>query len=205
MKAVSTLGFTQTSRAALAFAIALTFVTAAAQAREGLYVRGEVGRTDVDERNINDSSSLVGVDIGWRFTENFGAELGFRDLGSFAGTVGVPTELNADALTVALSGRTHFHPDVAQGFYLEGRFGIANFDVKGKEIFGTATRPFTANGSRPFFSLGAGYDMTEDFSMAVNYSRYQAEQIFTGSVTAASQTLDVEFPALSIVAEFRFN
>ena len=204
MKVVSNIEFTRTAKAALAVVIALTLATAA-QAREGLYVRGEVGRSDVDERNIKDSSSLIGVDIGWRFTENFGAELGFRDLGSFAGTVTVPTELNADALTVALSGRSNFHPDAAQGFYLEGRFGLANFDVKGKQIFGTASRPFTASGSRPFFSVGAGYDMTEDFSMAVNYSRYQAEQIFTSSVTAASQTLDVDFPALSIVAEFRFN
>jgi len=204
MKAISTNGFNRTSKAALAIVIALTLASAA-QAREGLYVRGEVGRSDVDEQNINDSSSLVGVDIGWRFTENFGAELGFRDLGSFAGTVSVPTELNADAFTFALSGRTNLHPDAAQGIYLEGRFGIANFDVKGKEIFGTANRPFTASGSRPFFSLGAGYDMTEDFSMAVNYSRYQAEQIFSGSVGAASRTLDVDFPAISIVAEFRFN
>ena len=204
MKVVSNIEFTRTAKAALAVVIALTLATAA-QAREGLYVRGEVGRSDVDERNIKDSSSLIGVDIGWRFTENFGAELGFRDLGSFAGTVTVPTELNADALTVALSGRSNFHPDAAQGFYLEGRFGLANFDVKGKQIFGTASRPFTASGSRPFFSVGAGYDMTEDFSMAVNYSRYQAEQIFTSSVTAASQTLDVDFPALSIVAEFRFK
>lgn len=203
MPTVATPGFSRNFRVALALA-ALTLASAA-QAREGLYVRGEVGRSDIDEQNINDSSSLVGVDIGWRFTENFGAELGFRDLGSFAGTVTVPTELNADAFTVALSGRTNLHPDTAQGIYLEGRFGIANFDVKGKEIFGAAVRPFTASGSRPFFSLGAGYDMTEDFSMALNYSRYQAEQIFTGSVTAASQTLDVDFPALSITAEFRFN
>ncbi len=176
-----------------------------AHAREGLYLRGEVGRSDIDEKNIKDSSSLAGIDIGWRFTDNFGAELGFRDLGSFSGTVNVPTELNADALTVALSGRSDFHPDDAQGFYLEGRFGLANFDVKGKEVFGSATRPFKKTGSRPFFSLGAGYDMTEDFSMAVNYSRYQAQGIFSGSVGGVSRTLDVDFPAISIVAEFRFN
>ncbi len=191
-------------KSALAIVLAISLANAA-QAREGLYVRGEIGRSDVDEQNIKDSSSLVGIDVGWRFTENFGAELGFRDLGSFAGTVSVPTELNADALTVALSGRTNLQPDQVQGFYLEGRFGIANFDVEGKETFGTATRPFTASGTRPFFSLGAGYDMTKDFSMAVNYSRYQAEQVFSGSVGAASRTLEVDFPALSIVAEFRFN
>ena len=204
MKTAASLGLSRTSKLALAAVAALTLANTA-QAREGLYVRGEIGRSDIDEKNINDSSSLVGVDIGWRFTENFGAELGFRDLGSFAGTVIVPTELNADAFTVALSGLTNLHPDTAQGFYLDGRFGLANFDVKGKEIFGTVSRPFTASGSRPFFSLGAGYDMTEDFSMAVNYSRYQAEQIFSGSVGATSQTLDVDFPALSITAEFRFK
>ncbi len=203
MKTISTKKFSSSSKAALAIGIALTLATAA-QAREGLYVRGEVGRSAVDESNIKDSSTLVGVDIGWRFTENFGAELGFRDLGSFSGTVAVPTELNADAFTVALSGRTNLHPDVAQGFYLDGRFGLANFDVKGKEIFGSA-RPFTASGTRPFFSLGAGYDMTEDLSMAVNYSRYQAEKIFTGSATTNSQTIGVDFSAISIVAEFRFN
>ncbi len=201
---MKTIGFTRVSKAALAALITLTLATAA-QAREGLYVRGEVGRSDVKEQNINDSSSLLGVDIGWRFTENFGAELGFRDLGSFRGTVAVPTELNADAFTVALSGRTNLHPDQAQGIYLEGRFGLANFDVKGKEFFGTSVRPFATTGSRPFFSLGAGYDMTEDFSMAVNYSRFQAKKVFTASTTAVSSTRSVDFPALSIVAEFRFN
>lgn len=194
----------RTAKTVFALVTALSLASAV-QAREGLYVRGEVGRSDVDEQNIEDSSSLVGIDIGWRFTEHFGAELGFRDLGSFAGTVTVPTELNADALTVALSGRTNLHPETAQGFYLEGRFGIANFDVKGKQFFGTATRPFNTTGSRPFFSIGAGYDMTKDFSMAVNYSRYQAEQIFSTSAGGVSRLLDVEFPALSIVAEFRFN
>lgn len=204
MKPVSTKKFSASSKAVLAIVIALTLATAA-QAREGLYVRGEVGRSDVDEPNIEDSSSLLGVAIGWRFTENFGAELGFRDLGSFSGTVAVPTELNADAFTVALSGRTNLHPDTAQGFYLEGRFGLANFDVEGQEIFATPTPALTASGTRPFFSLGAGYDMTQDFSMGVNYSRYQAEQIFKGSPTAISRTIDVDFPAISIVAEFRFN
>ena len=191
-------------KAALTVVLALA-LTNAAQAREGLYIRGEVGRSDIDEQNIKDSSSLVGVDIGWRFTENFGAELGFRDLRSFAGTINAPAEMNADALTVALSGRTNLHPEQARGLFFEGRFGIANFDVKNKEIFGSATRGYNSTGSRPFFSVGAGYDMTEDFSMAVNYSRYQAEQVFSSSVGAASRTLKVEFPALTIAAEFRFN
>ena len=204
MKAVPTKGFTGKSITVLAAVIALSLATAA-QAREGLYVRGEVGRSDVDEPNIKDSSTLLGVDIGWRFTENFGAELGFRDLGSFSGTAAVPTKLNADAFTIALSGRTNLHPDVAQGFYLEGRFGLANFDVEGQEVFATTTPARNASGTRPFFSLGAGYDMTQDFSMAVNYSRYQAEKIFTGSAMTNIQTIDVDFPALSIVAEFRFN
>ena len=117
----------------------------------------------------------------------------------------MPTKLNADAFTIALSGRTNLHPDVAQGFYLEGRFGLANFDVEGQEVFATTTPARNASGTRPFFSLGAGYDMTQDFSMAVNYSRYQAEKIFTGSAMTNIQTIDVDFPALSIVAEFRFN
>lgn len=204
MKSFSTKGVIGKSLTALAAVITLTSASAA-QAREGLYVRGEVGRSDVDEPNINDSSSLLGIDIGWRFTENFGAELGFRDLGSFVGTVAVPTELNADAFTVALSGRTNLHADVAKGFYLEGRFGLANFDVEGQEIFATPTPALTASGTRPFFSLGAGIDMTEDFSAGVSYSHYQAEQIFKGSPTATSRTLDVDFPVFSIVAEFRFN
>lgn len=191
-------------KSALAIVLALALANAA-QAREGLYVRGEVGRSDIDEQNIKDSSSFLGVDIGWRFTENFGAELGFRDLGSFAGTINAPAEMNADALTVALSGRTDLHPEQTRGLFFEGRFGIANFDVKNKEIFGSATRGYNSTGSRPFFSVGAGFDMTEDFSMSVNYSHYQAEQVFSSTVTAASRTLDVDFPALSIVAEFRFN
>jgi hypothetical protein len=187
-------------------ALAMLTFLGSAQAQEGLYVRGEVGRSDIDEVNIKDSSNQFGIDIGWRFTEHFGAELGFRDLGKFTGNISAPTTLNADALTVALSGRANLHQGETQGIYLEGRFGLANFDVKGTETFSAgAARRYNESGSRPFFSIGAGYDMTDNFGMAISYSRYQAKQIFSGSVGGVSKKIDVDFPTLGITAEFRFN
>jgi hypothetical protein len=194
------------SKNSLFLVVGALFFFSSAQAQEGLYVRGEVGRSDIDEVNIKDSNNQFGIDVGWRFTEHFGAELGFRDLGKFTGTISAPTTLNADALTVALSGRANLHVGETQGIYLDGRFGLANFDVKGTETFAAgAARRFNESGSRPFFSVGVGYDMTDNFGMAISYSRYQVEQVFSGSVGAASKTIDVDLPTLGITAEFRFN
>jgi hypothetical protein len=193
------------ARTKLLATFVLSALCATANAQEGLYVRGELGRSDIDATNIKDSSSLAGIDVGWRFTENFGVELGYRNLGKFKGTVTVPTDLKADAFTVALSGRANLHKGQAQGFFLDARFGIANPDTRGTEVFGTVTRRYRLSGARPFFSVGAGYDMTENFGMAFSYSRYQARREVSASVSAPARNVDIDFPALSVSAEFRFN
>ena len=82
------------------------------------------------------------------------------------------------------------------------RFGLANVQIKGIE--GVAPgRPFDETGSRPYLSLGVGYEMTEQFGLAFSYSRYRFDrQIGTGTNTRDA-TFDL--PALALTAEFRFQ
>jgi long-subunit fatty acid transport protein len=177
-------------------------------AREGLYVRGELGRSDIDELALKDSSQLFGLDVGWRFAGNFGAELGFRDLGDYTGrSTSLRTNLKAQAFTAALSGKYQFNPEGVQGVYVDGRLGLANFDINGTEVnpnTPTQTRRYGASGSRVFFSLGLGYEMTENFGMAINYTRYRFERTLTPDSQNVGSKSEYELPALGVVAEFRF-
>jgi OmpA-OmpF porin, OOP family len=184
--------------------LALLTVTQA-QAREGLYVKIDLGRSDVSELNLDDSSETFGLDMGWRFTEHYGAELGFRDLGDYSGRTPVSSELDAEIFTVALNGRYEFNEDADQGAFIEGRFGLGNYDVSGREQYtATQARNFKTSGSRPFFGVGAGYNLTRNFSLAFNYSRYQAEQNVALSAGGATRTVDIVFPTLALSAEYRF-
>jgi OmpA-OmpF porin, OOP family len=193
-------------KSTLTLIASLALLTATtAHAREGLYVKVDLGRSDVSELNLDDSSETFGLDMGWRFTEHYGAELGFRDLGDYSGRAPVASELDAEIFTVALSGRYEFNEDSDQGAFIEGRFGLGNYDVSGREQYTTTqARNFKASGTRPFFGVGAGYNLTQNFSLAFNYSRYQAQQNLALSVGGVTRNLDIVFPTLALSAEYRF-
>jgi Outer membrane protein beta-barrel domain len=187
----------------LSLPLVLMVCASAAFAEEGLYVRAEVGRSDIDDFGIEDSSEIFGVDAGWRFAGNFGAELGYRNLGKFKGPAAAPfIDLKADTWLIALSGKYKFVPEQTQGWYVDGRFGLANVQIKGIE--GVAPgRPFDETGSRPYLSLGVGYEMTEQFGLAFSYSRYRFDRQVGTAIAARDVTFDL--PALALTAEFRIQ
>jgi OmpA-OmpF porin, OOP family len=186
--------------------------SSAAFAEEGSYARFNVGRVSVDQLGLKDSHSSLGLDVGYRFTENYGAELGYHDFGDFSSSAGAPIKnsINADSFTMALSAKYALHTGEFQGFYVDGRLGLANFTVKGSTYSAAqqsgqnAVRSKVSN-SKLFLGLGAGYDMTKNFSMGISYTRFEGQTtLFQGSTGIALKNETLRFPEIAFAAEFRF-
>ena len=67
----------------------LTLATAmllpmAAMADTGLYIDGAAGQTSVDDEGINDNDTAFRAGVGYRFLENFGAELDAMSCSDFS-------------------------------------------------------------------------------------------------------------------------
>ncbi len=174
-------------------------------AQEGNYVRLNVGSIDANESGLDDSQSSYGLDLGYRFTEVFGAELGYHDSGDLKGVSTIDTNsfaniANVRILTMAVSAKYALHSEEYQGFYLDARGGLSNTRVDAKQtVSATSQLATSTNGTQAFVGIGVGYDMTEGFSMGLGYNRYRGK-IRLPSVNERN----VDFSDLSLVAEFRF-
>jgi opacity protein-like surface antigen len=188
-------------RAILVLSAAL--LSTALFAQEGNYVRLNAGSIDVNESGLDDSQTSYGVDLGYRFTDVFGAELGYHDSNDLRGITtpgNFANSANVRILTMAVSAKYALHTAEYQGFYLDARGGLSNTRVDAKQTVSTTSQlATTSNGTQAFVGIGVGYDMTEGFSMGLGYNRYRGK-IRLPNVNEKN----VDLSDLSLVAEFRF-
>jgi OOP family OmpA-OmpF porin/outer membrane immunogenic protein len=160
---------------ALALASALT-LPALAQADTGVYLDGAAGRTAVDDQGLDDSDTAFRVGGGWRFLENFGAEVGYADLGKMSEDVaigGATASVSADGFYAGLSGKVPLY-DANNGFYVGARAGLYFWDATGRLRQGTTTVRVDDSGNDFYVGVSGGYDFNEQFGLGLAYDRYQA-------------------------------
>jgi hypothetical protein len=145
----------------------------------GGFIRGEVGRSNVDVDGLdtdNDTSLLLGG--GYYFNKNFAVE-------GFWANLYDDNDASLHGLGLGVVGKTNFQNDDT-GFYLSGRLGMlrARGEIDGDD----------ATSTKPYFGVGAGYDFNENVGLGVNYTR------FTGDF----EGLDVDANTIAAALEFRF-
>lgn len=147
--------------------------TAAAQS-QGAYVGGNVGRAEQkvsldgfgSEKDHDTGFKLYG---GYNFTQNFGLEAGYADLGklersAFDETVSIePTSVYFAATgTVPLDAQ----------FSLFGKAGVARTEVKGT-VSGFGFRESgKENRTSGYFAVGAAYAINNNFSVVAEYEYF---------------------------------
>jgi len=162
----------------------------------GPYARVEVGRT-----NFNLSSSLpqVGNDEtgnaakffgGYRFTENFGAEVGYAALGSFSesvriGGVNVNQDGKARSVFAVATGRLPLH----ESFALHSRLGLSSGKVSGTNALPN-NDSLMGSATSLMLGVGAEYKPTSNVAMTVNYDSYGK---LSNNVKANSVVLGLHF------------
>jgi OOP family OmpA-OmpF porin/outer membrane immunogenic protein len=166
----------------------------AAMADTGLYIDGAAGQASVDDQGFDDNDTSFRIGAGWRFLENFGAEIGYQDLGKVEeDVVGGNASLEADGLYAGVSGKIPLHEGV-NGFYLNARGGMYWWDATGRARGGTTTIELDASDSDFYVGVGAGYDFNEQFGVGVGFDRYQLSESDT----------DLTYDVLAVNGEVRF-
>lgn len=154
----------------LALAGALT-LPGIAQSDTGLYIDGGIGSASIDEHGIDDNDSAFRLGAGWRFVENFGAEIGYQDLGEIDADNNFGS-VEADGLYAGVAGRVPLH-EGETGFFLAARAGVYFWDATGRIGSGVTAVRIDDSDNDFYVGIGAGYDISEQFGVGVSYDRYQ--------------------------------
>ncbi len=181
------------------FSLALAALLAApglALAHQGLYVDGAVGRASVDDLGIDDNDTGFRIGAGWRFVENFGAEIGFVDLGKLEDDVaigGLTNSVESDGMYIGVSGRLPL-TDEAAGFFLSARAGMFFWDAEGRIRTGTTSSLLDESNNDFYLGIGGGYDFNEQFGVSLSYDRYKV----------SDGRADFDYDMIGVTGEVRF-
>lgn len=184
---------------------ALLFAATPVLAQEGLYARAQLGQSRLDF--VDKSDTGFGAAIGYRFTPNFGAEIGYYDLGGarFGGSTigGVSPSVDSSSFTVGLDARYPLEAE-DRGFYLSGRLGAHWYENKGVENVRGLAVGFDNRDNNVYFGLGVGYAFNANFGVALNWTRFNSdiEVPAANGVSGFKVANDVDLVGVS--AEFRF-
>lgn len=192
--------------------LAIFFSTAAcnALAQDGqFFVNGNVGQSNFSapsfgatHKDNSDTYGALRFGYAWQGKFDYGVEAGYADLGqmvrsgtyTFTGMNGEPAQAGyrqtGSARGWLLGGNLKYHFD--SPWYLSARGGW--FVARTNSKFGSNGELGSSSqtNSRPYFGLGAGYDLTRSFSVGAGYDYYNLGDSF-GHVNA-----------YSVSAEFRF-
>ena len=189
---------------ALAFATAgLLTVPAFAQdagtGNGGWFVNGNVGRTSIDKGPYNDSDTGYAINGGYRWAVNpslaLGVEAGYNDLGNIHAkhlvTGGNAIDGRKSSLhgwTAGVNGRFNIDPK----WYISGRAGL--YAWKGDGVSHDDITRHNFDKTSWYAGAGVGYNLTQNFSLGVNYDHYDAKK----------HGLNLSTNVASVSAEYRF-
>lgn len=178
---------------ALALAAGLS-LPALALADTGLYIDGSVGQASVDDEGIDDNDTSFRIGAGWRFIDNFGAELGYLDLGEVGeGNGNLAASIETDGFYAGVAGKIPLY-EGATGFYLGARAGLYFWDATGRVRSGNTTLRVDDSDNDFYVGISGGYDFNEQFGLGLSYDRYKV----------GDNNTDLSYAAWGLTGEVRF-
>ncbi len=148
-------------------------LSSGAQANEGFYVGGAFGKGYLDENidgiRIDTDSSAYRIYGGYGFTQYFGVEAAYLDLGTFretidAGGVDVPVSASAAGFSLAAVGTL----PLSERFSAMARLGYYFHDGE-SSVAGIAED--SPSEQSPFIGIGLAYDLSEvlEVNVGIDY------------------------------------
>ena len=147
----------------------------------GWYVGGSVGQSkfnaDCTGLTCDDSDTAFRVFGGYMFNKNFGAELGYADLGKLTASavvsgVSASADLKATAWDIVAVGVLPF----AEKFNAYGKIGMYMADSKlsgTASAFGlTGSTSTSKSNSDLTYTLGLGYDFNKNLGVRAEWQKY---------------------------------
>jgi predicted porin len=174
-------------------------------AQEGAYARAQLGQAQLDF--VDDEDVAFGAAVGYRFTPNFGAEIGYYDLGSGrrggVATGGAIPEIDSRSFTVGLDARYPLESE-ARGFFLGGRLGVHWYKNEGVANVTGLSVGFDNSDNDLYFGVGVGYAFNERFDVALNWTRFNGDIEVPASGNRARFAVSQDIDMVGLSAEFRF-
>lgn len=200
------------NRRLFAAAIALSGLLAGAPAAlaqqdRGFYAGGAIGQAKAKDActgiagtgfvgGCDDKDTAWKIFGGYQINRNFGAELGYVDLGEFtaSGTfLGAPATASFEAkgLELVAVGTIPFTPQLAA----YGKAGAFRWDVDSRAASGAAAAGTDDQGTDFTFGVGLKYDFTRNLGARLEFQRYNnvGETNTTGQSDVNLWTLGVMF------------
>ena len=160
----------------------LSMAQSADQGAGGVFINGQVGRSELDKGIYDDHDTGYGGNVGyrWAFSPNvaIGVEGGYTKLGSFdpknvgdlAGPLG-----RADVKGWNLGVNGHFN--LTPNWYISARGGYFRGDVQGTYFADPATPVRVDSTSNKYYAgAGFGYDFSRNVSVGLNYDYYKVDK-----------------------------
>lgn len=161
-------------------AAALVAAPFAAMAQEGgngdLFVSGSVGTAHSDVSGLTSRNDTgFGANFGYRFNDTWGLDVGYVDLGKPEAKnypVGASTlnlKLGVTGWTLGANGKFDF----AQHWYVSARAGV--FFSRSKLTVEGYSDSITDHDTNLYVGAGAGYNISRNLSIGINFDRYEAK------------------------------
>lgn len=149
-------------------------VQAAPQILTGVQLGVDAGQAEARKycdnvANCDSADRSLRFSVGYQFTPNVGAELGYTSFGTLfdASDDVVVAKQEANAWTLSALGTM----PLGERFGLLGRLGFASYDVNNSgSIQGVPVE--SENSIKPYVGLGAKFNLSESFALRAEYQVY---------------------------------
>ena len=198
----------------LSFAIiAASCLSVSSSYAENMYVSATLGNTEVDlgissgtGYTVDDDDASYGLNLGYKFSDSFSAEIGYQYLGeaSITATSNITGTAWGYAYTIN-SGSTVAGEGDGFTFGIKGNYPVTeNFDIYGKagllawtvdySISGTATvagttytgsGSFDDDGSDLYYGVGAQYNFNDSVGLGIEYVNSEIADADTDTFNAS--------------------
>jgi hypothetical protein len=158
------------------------------------YIGAGVGKANFEDSYFSESDNLLSLSGGYIFSKFFAVEAGYVDLGSVKGSV-LPDNfitLNQDTLSLDASGfvvASKFKWELSTSLELAAKAGVSVIDSDKRWSGGTLVDGSIANdtggtAAELFLGVQIQYQVSERFSVQLNWDRYKIEEIDVDGVYA---------------------
>ena len=135
---------------------------------------------------------------GYQFNKNFGAELGYVNLGKATASgviLGVPVTVSEKAKGFELLGVGTL--PLADKFSAYGKLGFFRWDVDASATIGGLSASLSENGTDLTYGIGLKYDFAKNIGARLEWQRYK--DLGNNATTGKS---DVDLVSIGIVFKF---
>lgn len=120
--------------------------------------------------NGDDNPYAWDIFAGYMFNDYFGAEIGYRDLGSADWTTGgISNDAGVKGATLGLVGVW----PLGNRWSLSAEAGAMYYTLENSQHTGTTSSSYSSNDFAPYVGAGVGYNFTDNLKLQAKYRRYE--------------------------------